>query len=111
MLIVVQALWGLALVLAPGRMLLLLGGASEDRTPKRILRILGARHLLQASAEQCWGGVTFELGIWADGLHALSGIGFAYFDARWRRAALTDATITGGFAVFGLAALPRYTAH
>jgi hypothetical protein len=110
-LIVVQALWGAVLLLEPGMVLMALGGANEARTPKRILRILGARHLLQAGAEQYFGAEAFKLGACVDGLHALSGMGFACFDARWRRAALTDAAITGGFAACSLATLPQYAAH
>jgi len=100
--IVVQALWGTTLLIAPGKMLQLLGGANEDRTPKRIMRVLGARHVLQATAEHVFGDRALRLGVWVDGLHAVSSYGFACVDARWRRAALADAAITTGFAATGL---------
>jgi hypothetical protein len=108
--IIVQALWGLALVLAPAIVLAFLGGPNEGRMPKRVMRVLGARHLMQACGERCIGGRAFELGAWADGLHAVTGVDFGYLDARWRRAALTDAAITAGFAAFGLATRPRMDA-
>ncbi|HEY5271695.1 MAG TPA: hypothetical protein VIJ34_00520 [Acidimicrobiales bacterium] len=100
--VVVQALWGATLLAAPGTVLLLLGGADEDRTPKRIMRVLGARHLVQAVAEQQFGDLALRVGACVDALHALTGFGFACADARWRRAALADAMITSGFAAVGL---------
>ncbi len=99
---VVQALWGTTLLIAPGSVLRLLGGANEDPMPKRIMQILGTRHVLQASAERVFGAPALRLGGWIDGLHALSGLGLACADARWRRAALADAVITGAFAAVGL---------
>lgn len=103
--VIVQALWGTILLIAPGKVLRLLGGADEDRVPKRVMRILGARHVVQATAEHIFGDAALRLGVWVDGLHALSGLGFACADARWRRAALIDAAITSGFAAVGLTEL------
>ena len=101
--IVVQALWGATLLVAPGRVLQVLGGPNEDRIPERIMRILGARHVLQATAERVFGDSALRLGVWVDGLHALTAFGFACVDARWRRAALSDAVITSGLAAVGRA--------
>lgn len=106
-LIVVRALWGTALLVAPGRVLRLIGGADEARTATRLVRVLGARHLLQAIAGQALGdravaGQAVRIGVWIDGLHALSDLGFACRDVRWRRASATDAAIASGFAAFGL---------
>ena len=55
-----QALWGTTLLIAPGGVLRVLGGADEARTPKRIMRVLGARHLLQATAELVFGEKHYE---------------------------------------------------
>lgn len=95
-------LWGVTLLIAPGAVLRVIGGADEDRIPKRIMRILGARHVLQSAGEFVFGDRALRLGVWVDGLHALTGYGFACVDARWRRAALADAVITTGFAAVGL---------
>jgi hypothetical protein len=80
----------------------LLGGADEARVPKRIMRVLGARHLVQAIAEHLFGDEALRVGACVDALHALTGFGFACVDVRWRRAALADAMITSGFAAVGL---------
>jgi hypothetical protein len=100
--VVVQALWGTTLLAAPGIVLRLLGGADEAHVPERIMRVLGARHLVQAVAEHLFGDEALRVGACVDSLHALTGFGFACADARWRRAALADAMITSGFAAIGL---------
>jgi hypothetical protein len=101
-LVLLQALWGVTLLIAPGKVLRLLGGADEDRTPRTIMRVLGLRHVLQASAERVFGDPALRLGVWIDELHGLTALGFACTDSRWRRAALADAAITGAFVTFGL---------
>jgi hypothetical protein len=100
--VVAQALWGAALMIAPGTVLQLFGGADEGHTPKAIMRVLGARHLVQAGAEHLFGVEALRVGACVDALHALTGFGFAVADARWRRAALVDAMITSGFAAVGM---------
>jgi hypothetical protein len=100
--IVVQVVWGMTLLIAPGVVLQVLGGANEDRTPERVMRVLGVRHVLQATGEYVFGDAALRLGVRIDELHALSGFGFACANARWRRAALADAAITSGFAACGL---------
>lgn len=99
--IVVQVIWGMTL--------LTLGGANEDRTPERVMRVLGACHVLQALAGYIFVDMALRLGVWIDGLHALSGFGFASANARWRRAVLADAAITSGFAACGLIELRSVT--
>jgi hypothetical protein len=100
--LVAQSLWGITLLAAPRQVLQVIGGASEERTPQRVMRVLGARHVAQAIAEHVFGDPAVRLGVWVDGLHALTGVGFACADARWRGAALADAAITSGFAAYGL---------
>jgi hypothetical protein len=90
-----RAVWGAALVTVPDRVL---GLTQPDRpnTPvaSRLLRVLGVRHLLQAGVEAFVTTPTVHyLGAAADELHALSGIGLAVLDRRWRRAALIDSAI------------------
>jgi hypothetical protein len=93
----------LALSIAPRSMLALLGGAGGDsgRAPRLVLRVLGIRHVAQALAERRYGRDAVRIGAYVDGIHALSGLGFGCRDRRWRRAALTDAAITTGFALVG----------
>jgi hypothetical protein len=98
-----RAAWGVALATAPDRVL---GLTQPDRpdTPvaNRLLRVLGVRHLLQAGVEALAPAPAVHyLGAAADGLHALSGIGLAVLDRRWRRAALIDSAIASAL---GLAA-------
>ena len=86
----------------------LLAGADEGLAPRRIMRALGVRHVLQATAEQVLGKNTVRIGVWVDGLHALSCFGFACLNARWRRCALADGAITSGFAALGrMESVPR----
>jgi hypothetical protein len=89
--------WGTALLIA----LRLFGGADEGVAPRRIMRVLGARHLVQAAAEQAGGGQVREIGTLVDLLHAGTSVGFGLADRRWRHAAWTDAAITLGFVVLG----------
>jgi hypothetical protein len=98
---VARAVWGAALVTVPDRVL---GLTQPDRpnTPvaSRLLRVLGVRHLLQAGVEAFATTPTVHyLGAAADELHALSGIGLAVLDRRWRRAALIDSAIASTLSV------------
>jgi hypothetical protein len=96
-----RAVWGAALVTVPDRVL---GLTQPDRpdTPvaSRLLRVLGVRHLLQTGVEAFATTPTVHyLGAAADELHALSGIGLAVLDRRWRRAALIDSAIASTLGV------------
>jgi hypothetical protein len=101
--VLARVAWGVALATVPGRIL----GVTQPERPStpvapRILRVLGVRHLLQAGVETLVPMPTVHyLGAVADGLHALSGVGLAAVDPRWRRAALIDSAIA---ATLGLAA-------
>jgi hypothetical protein len=99
--LLIRTAWGLLLVIAPGRVLQAMGGVDESRTPRRIMRILGARHLVEAVAESSLGGSAREVGVWVDGLHAMTSLAFAWRNGRWRRAASTDAAVASGFAALG----------
>jgi hypothetical protein len=79
-----------------------MGGADEDRTPRRVMRVLGARHLVEAAVEQRFGKIGRTLGVATDVIHAAVDVMFGVGDPRWRRAAFTDAVIAGGFVVLGV---------
>jgi hypothetical protein len=101
--VLARAAWGVALATVPDRIL----GVTQPERPgtpvaPRILRVLGVRHILQSGVETLAPvPAVHYLGAVADVLHALSGVGLAAVDRRWRRAALIDSAIA---AAFGLAA-------
>jgi hypothetical protein len=97
-----RAAWGAALLVSPGAVLRSFGGTDEGTTPRRVMRVLGARHLAQTGAEWAWGGRAREIGTVVDLLHAATSVGFSIVSPRWRRAALTDTAVTSGFVVLGL---------
>jgi hypothetical protein len=98
-----RAAWGTTLLVSPGTVLRLFGGHDEGTTPRRVMRVLGARHLVQTAAEWAWGGRAREIGIVVDLLHAGSSAGFSLVSPRWRRAALSDTAVTSGFVALGIA--------
>lgn len=93
--------WGITLLSAPGAVLRRAGGAQVD-TPaaKRVARVLGGRHVLQAATELAIGRTSW-LGVAVDASHALSMLALAAASPRWRRPALVSATAAGSFAVTG----------
>ena len=93
--------WGLTLLIAPGPVLRLFGGADEGRVPCRIMRLLGARHIVQAAVEYRLGGRSRQIGIGVDLLHGTTSVAFGVLSPPWRRAALVDAGVATGFAVLG----------
>ena len=100
--------WGALLVLAPAVPLRALTGGREPAGGPTLLRLLGARHLLQAAltmAAPTRG--TLRLGAVADALHAASGLAFAAIDDRERRAALLDAAVAAAWAAASVLAAPR----
>lgn len=90
---VLRAGWGLTLLLVPGR--LLPGTLPAGVVPAA--RVLGVRHLVQATASfAAPGGTVAVLGTVVDTLHTGSCLVLAAAAPRWRRAALVDAVIEGG---------------
>lgn len=92
--------WGGLLLLAPGALLRPVGPATT--TAVRTLRVLGARHLVQAAVtvRRPTRGV-FAAGAAVDGLHALTDLALAAADRRQRPAALTDAAVAAGWMLLG----------
>jgi hypothetical protein len=91
----------MTLLIAPGAVLRLIGGADEGRDPRRVMRVLGARHLVQAGVEYRLGWRARRIGTGVDLLHGATSVGFGIVNPPWRRAAFTDAIVATGFAVLG----------
>jgi len=100
-----RASYGAALLLAPAPTIRLATGRPPSRRACQTARLLGARHLAQATmtALAPLPGV-FAAGAQADALHAASMLVLATADGAARRAALTDTVAEAAFAAAGLAA-------
>jgi len=106
--------WGAALVVAPRPLLLGLARADAPADPvaAAVLRVLGVRHIGQAVVEVLGPQpVVRYLGAAVDGLHALTAVGLAVIDPRWRRGALTDTAIAAFFAATTAVSATRAGAH
>jgi hypothetical protein len=101
--VALRLIWGSTLLFVPGQVLRIMDRATPTAGACRIVRVLGGRHVLQAAAEWRFGARATRLGIAVDALHVATDFGFAGCDRRWRRAAGTDAAVTAGFVVLGLA--------
>ena len=97
-----RAGYGVALVLAPGPVVCLATGRFPGRRARRVARVLGARHLIQATISSLapLPGV-LAAGAAVDAVHAASMVVLATADRGSRRAALTDALAESFFAVTG----------
>ncbi|WP_138443059.1 hypothetical protein [Sinomonas susongensis] len=95
---VVRAAYGASELLAPGALERLLVGAAADQRARTTIRILGARHLLQAVVTARGGATVHRLGGGVDALHAVSMAALAVFDPKRRRAAAVNAAIALAFA-------------
>jgi hypothetical protein len=98
----VRGLWGAALLAAPRFVLSRIHGVDADRKAVVVTRILGARHLAQATLS----GINpspevIATGTWVDGVHSVTAFGLAAVDGRRARAALTDAIIAAAWALLG----------
>jgi hypothetical protein len=101
-LLMIRAGYGMALLLGPGPAIRLATGRVPSRRARRVARVLGARHLVQAALT--WiaprPGV-FAAGGQVDAVHAASMLLVAAADQAGRRAALTDAVAEAAFATAG----------
>lgn len=97
-----RAGWGTVLLIAP-RTVLARAGLRTDRNALVVTRILGARHLAQATLSGA--NPTPEIlaaGVWVDGVHSLTALGLAVVDRSRARAGVADAVVAALWA--GLAA-------
>ncbi len=88
-------------------------GRRDLRRARAVLRVLGARQILQGVTEASLLGAhvparTLRLPATAvDSLHAASCFGFAAMDQRWHRVAMADGMIASTCALLDLALLGR----
>lgn len=95
--------WGIAGLAAPRTVLSLAGGDPDDQRSRVVLRILGARQLAQATLSGLSPAPSvLALGIWVDGVHALTAVGLAAVRRSYAVPALVDAAVAAGWAVFGV---------
>lgn len=97
-----RAGWGIALLTSPAAVLGRLHRVELDRRAIVTVRILGARHLIQALL--CGlrpGPRRLTLGVWVDSIHAVTAVGFGLIDRERARPALTDAAVAATWAAFG----------
>jgi hypothetical protein len=100
-----RASYGVALLLQPGLVIRLATGRLPGQRACRVARLLGARHLAQATLTAVAPlPAVFGAGAEVDALHAASMLMLAAVDRAARRAALTDTVAEAAFAAAGLAA-------
>ena len=91
--------YGATLLAAPGALIKLTCAHPADRRARRVARVLGARHCLQAVlVGSARAPIVQELAAAVDFLHALSMEGIAVFDHTNRRAEMADGCVATAFA-------------
>jgi hypothetical protein len=99
----VRAGYGVLLLVVPDPVIHLYSGRRADPLTRSVIRVLGARHLIQGVLTGgAPGALVLALGVEVDLAHAVSILGLAALDQRQRRAGLVDAAAAGGFAVAGV---------
>lgn len=98
--------YGATLLAAPGALIKLTCAHPADQRARRVARVLGARHCLQAFVVgSARARIVHELAAAVDFLHALSMEGMAVFDHKNRRAEMLDGCVATAFASAQLVAL------
>ncbi|MCE3553674.1 hypothetical protein LWC33_19725 [Pseudonocardia sp. RS11V-5] len=104
---VTRGAWGLISLLSPEAVVGVLHTPATPRA-RAVVRVLGARHLVQLAAVRLVGTRTGRAGgAVVDGLHALSCLALAAGSPTWRRGACADAVVAGVFAALGAGATAR----
>lgn len=105
---IARALWGAALLAQPGRTLHAISGRATTPAGIRLLRVLGARHLLQSavSYRRPTAPVLAASAV-VDALHAASCAAFAALDPKWRRASTVDGCAATAFCLATAASAAR----
>ena len=109
----IRVCWGTLLLLAPGTVLSVAGDSAQDahaaERPVLVLRVLGARHLLQSQLLKSLAYRPFRY--WGAGIDAVQAITAAAAARHWpnhRRAASADAVVASLFAAAGLVKETRH---
>ncbi|WP_156690503.1 hypothetical protein [Mycobacterium sp. Marseille-P9652] len=91
---VLRAGWGAVLLAAPAEVLDHIHGVEVDRKALVVTRILGARHLVQASFSGINPGPdVLAAGVWVDSVHAMTAFALAAADRRRARGGITDGAV------------------
>jgi hypothetical protein len=102
---VARAAYGAALVLAPSPAIRLATGRLPSRRARRVARVLGTRHLIQAALTAAAPGpAVLAVGGQVDAVHTASMLLLAAISRAGRRAALTDALTEAVLAAAGFSA-------
>lgn len=107
-----RILWGALLLVAARRILDRVDRAEADHAAVVVVRVLGARHLVQAS----FSGIApspevVAAGVWVDSVHSVTALGLAGLDRRRVALGLVDALVAALWATFGLCELDRGRNH
>lgn len=97
---VVRLSWGGLLTAAPDAVLRGCPRTETSATASAVVRVLGARHVLQGLATAT-GVMPIAWAAVPDALHAATMAGLALGSGRWRTAACADLLVAGAFAVGG----------
>jgi len=100
---IIRSLWGAILLGAPRRVLSRVAGAEVDHRAVVVVRILGARHLVQAALS----GINpspevIAAGVWVDTVHSVTAFGLAAADRHRASGGITDAVVAAAWALVGL---------
>lgn len=99
--------WGSLLLLRPQPVLAVVTGRPATPAGRRILRVLAARHLVQAAiGTKRHTKTVLTVNAAVDGLHALS-CGLAALNPAVRRAALADGLVASAFCLASTASARR----
>ncbi|MGD0686992.1 MAG: hypothetical protein ABSA03_17985 [Streptosporangiaceae bacterium] len=99
---VLRGAYGVILLLAPGATIRLSGAQPPGPRGRRVTRLLGARHLIQAAVTAAApNSVVLTVGAQADVAHAASILALAIADRPLRRAGLADGLIAAALAAAG----------
>ena len=107
-----RAGWGAVLLVAPGRVLTSVRMVRVDRKSLIVARILGARHIVQATLS----GINpspemLAAGVWVDTVHSMTALGLAVVDRRRIQGGVADAIVAALWAGLGWRHLHTGTAR
>ncbi len=97
-----RAGWGAVLLAVPGLVLTSMRGVQVDRRASVVVRILGARHLVQALSS----GINpspevVAAGIWVDTVHSMTALGLAVADRNRIQGGLADSVVAAAWGLLG----------